>query len=68
MIRKLIRFSATHRLIVLTCTVVALVFSAWAMRRVPWTRCRIFRTPRSSSIPNGTAAPTSSRTSSPTPS
>jgi len=35
MIRKLIRFSATHRLIVLTCTVVALVLSVWAMRRVP---------------------------------
>ncbi len=35
MIRRIIRFSATNRLLVLTCTVVALVLAAWAMRRVP---------------------------------
>ncbi len=35
MIRALIRFSATNRLLVLACTVVALIVSFWAMRRIP---------------------------------
>lgn len=35
MIRRIIRFSATNRVLVLACTVVALILSFWAMRRVP---------------------------------
>ncbi|HET6330987.1 MAG TPA: efflux RND transporter permease subunit [Holophagaceae bacterium] len=35
MIRKIIRFSATNRLLVLVCTVVALTAAFWSMRRIP---------------------------------
>ncbi|HET8901315.1 MAG TPA: efflux RND transporter permease subunit, partial [Holophagaceae bacterium] len=35
MIRRIIRFSATNRLLVLVCTAVALTLAFWSMRRIP---------------------------------
>ena len=35
MIRRIIRFSATHRVLVLVCTALALALAFWSMRRIP---------------------------------
>jgi Cu/Ag efflux pump CusA len=68
MIRRIIRFSAEQRWMVLTSAVVLLALSVWTMRTIPLDALPDLSDTQVIVTRAGIAAPTSSRIRSPTPS
>ncbi len=68
MIKKIIRFSAENRLLVIACGIIALFISFWAMRTIPLDALPDLSDTQVIVYSSGTAARTRWRTRSPTPS